>query len=213
MFRWALFFAAFSAVSAAGVVIDRIAVIVDTRPIKLSDIERDLRVTEFLNRDPLDLGAQARRKAAERLIDQVVIGNAIMVNGFPGPSEKDANALLNDLRRDRFGGSDERLCRGLSKYGLTEKQLLEQLLWQLQVLRFIDQRFRPGVQVTDQQIRQYYDQHRADLERANPGKDFDALAPKIRATLEGEQINRNFFQWLDQARRRNRIEFRQEAFQ
>ena len=198
-----------AAVCAAGaVVIDRIAVVVERQAIKLSDIDRDLRVTEFLNREPLDLGPQARKKAAERLIDQVVIRNAVTVNGFPGPSEKDADALLADLRRDRFGGSAERLRQALSGYGLTEDQLLEQLLWQLQVLRFIDQRFRPGVQVSDQEVRDYHTQNRAQLERENPGAaGFDALAPKIRAKLESEQIDKNFFQWLDQSRRRNRIEF------
>jgi peptidyl-prolyl cis-trans isomerase SurA len=213
MFRWLPIVAVASCCCAMCAVIDRIAVVVDRHAIKLSDIDRDLRVTEFLNRQPLDLGPQARRKAAERLIDQFVIEKAISTNGFPGPSEKDADALMKDLRRDRFGGSDERLRRALSSYGLTEDQLLEQLLWQLQVLRFIDQRFRPGVQVTDEEVRKYYDQHRSELERANPEAGFDALAPKIRATLEGEQVNQNFFQWLDQARKRARIEFEEEAFQ
>ena len=214
MFQRVPLIAALCGVCAAGVVIDRIAVVVNTSAIKLSDIDRDLRVTEFLNREALDLGAQARRKAADRLIDQVVIENAIVNNGFPGPSEKDSGSLLNDLRRDRFGGSDARLRQALSKYGLTEDQLLAKLLWQLQVLRFIDQRFRSGAQVTDREVRDYYDAHRAGLERENPGaKGFEALAPKIRSTLEEDEINRSFFQWLDQARRRERIEFKQEAFQ
>jgi len=142
-----------------------------------------------------------------------VIREAILTNGLPGPSEKDADVLLNDLRRDRFGGSDARLREDLLRYGLTEDQLLAQLLWQLQVLRFIDQRFRPGVQVTDREIQDYYAQHRAELERQNPGAGFEKLTPKIRATLEGEQINGNFFEWLDRARKRQRIEFKQEAFQ
>jgi hypothetical protein len=206
-------FAFTSCLCAASVVIDRIAVVVEKRAIKLSEIDRDLRVTEFLNRDALDLGPQTRRKAAERLIDQVVIREAILTNGLPGPSEKDADGLLNDLRRDRFGGSDARLREDLLRYGLTEDQLLAQLLWQLQVLRFIDQRFRPGVQVTDREIQDYYAQHRAELERQNPGAGFEKLTPKIRATLEGEQINGNFFEWLDRAHKRQRIEFKQEAFQ
>jgi hypothetical protein len=192
---------------AAGTVIDRIAVVVEKRAIKLSEIERDLRATEFLNREPLDLSAAARRKAADRLIDQTLIAEAIANNGFPGPTEKDAEALLSGLRRDRFGGSDERLREALAAHGLTEDRLLEQLLWQIQVMRFVDQRFRPGVQVTDQQVREYYDQH------PHGAAGFDAMAPKIRETLEGEQIDKSFFQWLDQARKRNRIEFKEEAFQ
>ena len=35
----------------------------------------------------------------------------------------------------------------LNQYGVTEDELHDALLWQLTVLRFIDERFRPGVMV------------------------------------------------------------------
>ena len=50
----------------------------------------------------------------------------------------------------------------------TEDQLRRYLQWQLTVLRFIDQRFRPGVLVTEEEVRAYYDEHRAELQKANP---------------------------------------------
>jgi predicted aminopeptidase len=88
------------------------------------------------------------------------------------------------------------------------------LLWQLAVLRFIDERFRASVLVTDDELKAYYDQHAAELRKENPGAStFDALRDKIRETLEGERINRNFNEWLEQARKRYRIEYRQEALQ
>ena len=87
-------------------------------------------------------------------------------------------------------------------------------MWQLTVLRFIDQRFRPGVLVSDEEVRSYYDQHRAALEREYPkDTDFKALQSKIRSALEGDSINQNFNQWLDESRKQNRVEFRQGAFQ
>jgi peptidyl-prolyl cis-trans isomerase SurA len=122
--------------------------------------------------------------------------------------------LLKQLRQDRFAGSDGRLREALTLYGVTEDQLREQLLWQLEVLRFIDERFRPGLLVTDEEVRAYYDQHRPDLRREYPqANGFEALEQKIRASLEGRRINQNFVQWLDQARKQNRIEYRQGAFQ
>jgi len=48
--------------SSAVVVLDRMAVIVGKHVIKTSDIDWDLRVTEFLNREPLDFSSQAKRK-------------------------------------------------------------------------------------------------------------------------------------------------------
>jgi hypothetical protein len=106
------------------------------------------------------------------------------------------------------------LRAALNAYGITEDQLRAHLLWQLTVIRFIDQRFRPGVLVSDEEVRAYYDQHLADLKRQYPGNNsFEALAPKIRASLEGERINKSFAEWLDQARKRTRIEYREAAFQ
>jgi len=196
------------------VVYDRMAVIVGKRVIKSSDIGRDLRVTAFLNREQLSFDADARRKAADRLIEQTILRGEITSGGYRGASEDDAAAMLDKLRRERFGGSDTRLRTTLARYGLTEEELRAQLLWQLTVLRFIDERFRNGVIVTDQDVRSYYDQHMADLEREyGRNSSFEALEPKIRASLEGERINANFAESMEQSRKRIRIRYLQGAFE
>jgi len=58
--RWSTWLL-FCCMPAGAVIIDRIAVVVDKHVIKTSDIERDLRSTQFLNRDRLDLSADAKR--------------------------------------------------------------------------------------------------------------------------------------------------------
>ena len=198
----------------AVVVLDRMAVIVGKHVIKASDIDLDVRVTAFLNGAPLDFSPQARRQSAERLIDQGIIRQEIVTGNYRRPPESDAAALQAQLRRDRFGGSEARMREALQRYGITEGQLRAQLLWQLTVLRFIDERFRPSVIVTDEEVRAYYDQHRDELRRQYPkDSSFEALQPKIRSLLEGQKINEAFTQWLEDARKRTRIEYRQEAFQ
>jgi hypothetical protein len=204
----------FASASNAVVVLDRMAVIVGKHVIKTSDIDLDLRVTEFLNRQPLNSSQQAKRQSAERLIDQEIIRQEIVTGKYRRPADSDAAALEAQLRRDRFGGSAAAMRETLQRYGITEDQLRAQLLWQLTVLRFIDQRFRPAVIVTDEEVRAYYDQHLAELRRQYPqDNNFEALEPKIRSLLEGERINEGFNEWLAAARKRNRIEYRQEAFQ
>lgn len=199
---------------AEGIVIDRIAVIVDKTVIKASDIDRDLRVTEFLNRTPLDTSVAAKRKSADRLIDQTVIREEMEKGGYSKSTASEVDGMVKKLLADRFGGSDGRLQQELSRYGLTEAQLRMELHWQLDVLNFIDQRFRPGVLVTDDQVKSYYDQHRSELAKQYPQlKSYEALAPKIRGLLEGEQVNKNFDQWLTAARQRDRIVYREGAFQ
>jgi len=185
-------------------VVDRFAVIVGTRAVKTSDIERGLRVASFLNRQPLDESSAAMRKAAELLVDQELVREDILRGQYAMPTEKDAGDFLQRLKRDRFGGSEQQFKSELARHRLTEDQLLRQLMWQLTVLRFIDQRFRPGVLVTDEDIAAWREQHGAEAR--------NATADQIRETLTGERVNQAFEEWLAEARRDTRIEFRPQAF-
>lgn len=51
-------------------VVDRVAVVVGREALTESEVLEDLRLTEFLNHEPLDLSPAARREAAEHLVDQ-----------------------------------------------------------------------------------------------------------------------------------------------
>jgi hypothetical protein len=202
------------ALSTRAEVIDRIAVIAGNTVIKTSDIARELRVATFLNREPPATTSAARRKAAERLIDQAIIREQIQRGGYTMPADQEADSVLQQLKRDRFANSDTRMRQELSRYNLTLEQLKQHLLWQLAVLRFIDQRFRPGVMVSDEEVRDYYDKRTADLRRQFPqATTFEALEPKIRASIEGERVDKNFDQWLVDTRKRTSIEYKKEAFQ
>ena len=196
------------------VVLDRIAVIAGTHVIKASDIDRDIRLTNFLNRAVLNFDPSSRREAADRLITQQIIRDEIVSGGYRRPPESEAAELEAQLRRDRFGGSEQRLRETLQRYGLTEAALREQLLWQITVLQFIDERFRAEAIVTDDDVRNYYNQHGTELQREHPkNNSYEALAPQIRTSLEGERINRGFNDWLDQMRKSYRVEFKQAAFE
>ena len=190
----------------AGVVIDRITVVVNRHPLKASDIDRDIRITAFLNKEQPKFDADSKKKATERLIDQEIIRAQIETGAYRRATDAEAAALLTQLRRERAGDSDARLRQDLSRYGVTEDQLKAQLLWQLTVLRFIDERFRASVLVTDEDVQKYYTEHRTSYR--NP---LEKESPGIRNTLEGEQVNQQFEAWLAQARQRAQIEYHEEA--
>src|SRR4029077_15699193 len=133
--------------ASAGIIVDRMAVVVGKHVIKTSDIERDLRLTEFLNQEPLKINSDQKHRSAERLIDQEIIRQVLLTPGFRRPSDAEATALQAQIRQERLGGSEQRLREALARYGLTEDQLHEQLVWQLTVLSFIEQRFRAGTLV------------------------------------------------------------------
>lgn len=196
------------------VVLDRIAVIAGKRIIKTSDIEHDIRITDFLNNAPLVIGLRTKRAAAERLVDQTIIRGELASGGYERATDAAAGAMLAEILRTRFDGSDARFGAALSRYGITKDELRAALLWQLTVLKFIDERFRPGVLISDQEVRDYYNNHLAALKKQYPrANSYEALSATIRSLLQGEQINRQFETWLDETRKQTRIQFIQEAFQ
>jgi parvulin-like peptidyl-prolyl isomerase len=197
----------------AAVVIDRVAVVVNKQAIKLSDIRHELRLTEFLNQQPLNLGSSSEKSAADHLIDQAVIRDEIALEGYGRATDADAQALLNEIRQKRFGGSTARLQQALERYGLTERELLDHLRWQMTVLDFIDERFRPAVLITDQQVQAYYESHLPELQKRHPRDySFKTLEPAIRKQLEEEQINKQFDTWLQETRKAAQIRFLDGAF-
>jgi hypothetical protein len=196
----------------ASTVVDRIAVVVGRRAIKTSDIDRDIRVASFLNRQEADNRADAKRKVAERLIDQELVRQDMVSGQYPMPTEKDVTDFLQRLKRDRFRNSETEYRAALAKNRLTEEELRRHLLWQLTVLRFIDQRFRPAVLVTDEDVAAYRKEHAAELQKTYPRESGEALDKRVQEILTGERINQAFDEWLAESRRNTRIEFRPQAF-
>jgi hypothetical protein len=193
---------------AGAVVIDRIAVAVNRHPIKTSDVEQDIRLTDFLNKASLTIDTASRKAAEERLIDQQIIRQELSSGGYGRASDADAGALLAQIQRDRFGGSEARLRAALGQYGLTEDELRERLLWQLTVLRFINERFRTGALVSDEDVAKYYQEHRASFRQP-----LEQASASIRSTLEGNQVTQEFETWLSDERKRMQIDYKAGAIQ
>jgi hypothetical protein len=192
-------------------IIDRIAVIVGNSPVKDSDIERNLRITDFLNNEPVDLGSVSRKNAAKRLIDQVFLRREIRIGDYPPATPEEAGQQLDALKKNRFKTNTAYL-EALRRYRLTDADLRIEFQWQLTVLRFIDARFKPAVLVTDEEIESYYRAHQAALARAHPGKASpDDQRENIRDTITGEKVNKQFFSWLDEQRQSIKLQFREEG--
>ena len=119
------------------------------------------------------------------------------------------------MEAQRFHSPDE-FRHALEKYEVRAEDLKAHLLWQLTLLRFIDVRFRPGIQITDQDIQQYFKQKLPELEKqAGPEKRIrlDDLRDKIQEALTDERVDQQLNDWLAETRKHMRIEFHPEAFQ
>lgn len=194
-----------------GVIIDRIAIVAGNAIIKDSDIDRNIRETEFLNGEPANLSATARKAAANRLIDQMLIRREVRLGDYPRATQQEAEQELSALVKRRFH-TQAALQSALKSYGLVELQLREDFQWQLTVLRFIDARFKPAVFISDEEVQKYYIEHAVELRREHPeDNSLEHVSSYIRDTLTEEQVNKLFFAWLDAQRKQTNIQYLEES--
>jgi parvulin-like peptidyl-prolyl isomerase len=121
-------------------VMDRVAVAVGNRAIKESQLDRDIRLTAFLNGTALDFGGASKRKAADRLIDQTMIRAEMAKASSAAPAKAEIDQVLEKIKQARFRGNPE-YEQALKTYGITEPELKSHVAWQIQVLHFAGQRF------------------------------------------------------------------------
>ena len=175
-------------ISMAGVV-DRVAVVIGKQVVTESEVLDDLRLTEFINNEPLDLSPAARRTAADHLVDQELIRRELELSGYAKPPAAEADALLRKFRQSRFHSlADYRAA--LHTYLITEDELKQRLLWQLTAVQFID--FRFGTQQPEPD-----------------GQSADRAAADAPVTSADQQMDA----WLKQARIDTKITLKPEAFQ
>jgi hypothetical protein len=194
-------------------VIDRIAVSVGNRVITTAEIEREARLTAFLNGAAPDLSPEGRKKTAERLIEQRLVKRELEAANYPEPDRAGVEDGLREIKaRHKTAAAYQ---EALARYAITDEDLREHLIWQQAFLRFIDVRFRPAAQVSEEDVREYFEKTVKPLaDRANPGKpaDIERYREQIEAKLTGERVDAELDRWLQAARRRNRVEYREGAF-
>ena len=189
---------------AQAVVVDRIAIVAGNHIVKDSDIERDIRVVAFLNREKPDSSAAGRKQAAQRLIDQTLIRRDIELARYAEADPKEVEQMYGQVRA-RYQTQD-RFQAALRESGISEAELRRALTWQVTVLRFIEQRFRAAAAVSDEAARQYYQQHRSEFQNAT----YAQARPRIESVLRGNEINQAFYAWLEQARGAAKIRYLEE---
>jgi peptidyl-prolyl cis-trans isomerase SurA len=185
---------------ASAEIIDRIVITVGNQVITQSQIDDEIRVTAFLNREPADLGADARKQAAGRLIEQALIKREMDLSRYPLPELSDAGESLRSLKSMYAGETD--FENALKASGVNIEQLTRRLWWQLTLLRFIDYRFRPGIQVPVADVQAYYRQQVSEWEQkgTNPIPTFDESRDQIEEILTQKRIDQALEQWIKDTR-------------
>jgi len=202
-----------AALGAQAETLDRIAVTAGTHVITESQIVLALRSTALLSRMPVDLGGPEKRKMAEWLTDQILIVQEAAANHFTLPSSEAAKGKLEAVKM--LYPSEEQYKRDLERYSVQESDLAELLLADLREQTFVDLRFRPEIQVSNDDLQAYY----VTLGSANTLAAFEKCRAdeNCRAEVEKKLIDQRAMdaldKWLAMARTGARIQFREKAFQ
>jgi len=213
---WADLLVAWIAVAlcARAEIIDRIAVSVGNNVITAGDIGKEIRVTAFQNGAKPDFSSQNRKATAQRLVEQRLIRHELDLSKYPLPEASAVEPMLRQLRQ-RYTG-EKAFEDALAAYAITEQDVKDELLWQLTLVRFIEVRFRPGVQVSDQDIENYFDKVvKPAAEAAHPDEpvSLDDYREKIQETLAGRRADQEVDQWLRQAEKSTEIVYHEAAFE
>jgi peptidyl-prolyl cis-trans isomerase SurA len=196
-------------------IIDRIAVSVGNHVITAGDLDREIRVTAFLNGVKPDFTAAARRATAGRMVEQALVRSELENSRYPTPAPSEIDPVLAQFKKDRFpNGAD--FQRSLAEYGITEQDVRDELLWQRTLLSFLDVRFRPSVQVSDKEIQDYFEKSVLPAaQAAHPGQtvSIDDYRERIDDKLTGQREDQEMSRWLDEAKKRTDIVYHEEALQ
>ncbi len=185
-----------------GDVVDRLVAIVNNDIILESDLDEEERFSRLYPYSTTG-GKTERDQALTRLIDRDLILQQIR-----GVQPEIAKAELDkdetDLRKDLPAciaadcTSDAGWQKFLTDSGFTEEELRARIRLRAEVLRFIEQRFRSGIRISDKQIQDFYTQTMLPQyakEHATPPT-VAVLSSRIEELLLQRQVSALLDQWL-----------------
>lgn len=193
--------------AAPGTQLDRIVAIVNDDVILDSDVNQELRFEAFdPYRNPLE--GTSRDKVIERLINRALILQQLKLQPEDGPSDAEVNKQIAELRKNipACGAyhcqTREGWDRFLADHGFNENSFFA--LWKdrMTVLNFIEERFQTGIDITQAQMKEYYDKVLLPeyARQHAPAPKIGAISDEIHEILVQQQISNLLQDWLQSLR-------------
>jgi peptidyl-prolyl cis-trans isomerase SurA len=194
-------------------VLDRVVAVVNNQPILWSDVANEIR---FAVLDPEEVnGTLTPQHALQQLISRTLIQQQIRQEDESAalPSDDQVKARVSDVRKElpacvRMNcASDPGWQAFLNQNGLTSEQIENYLRLRLEILRFIEIRFRQGIRITPEEIQAYYrDKLLPQYPKGTQPPPLNTCSSRIEEILLEEQVNVMFSNWLDNLRKQGDVE-------
>jgi peptidyl-prolyl cis-trans isomerase SurA len=202
-------------------VLDRVVAVVNRRVILSSDLDDEIQLS-VLDPNLVGQGTLTRQRALEQLISRALIEQQIRQEDAQAaePPANEIAARLHEIRTELPAcvrancATDAGWTAFLAQHGLTPQRVETYLRHRLAILRFIEQRFRQGIEISQQQIAAYYND--TLLPQYAPGDappKLDQVSPRIAEILLEQQVNALFDTWLANLRQQGDVEILDPALE
>jgi peptidyl-prolyl cis-trans isomerase SurA len=189
---------------AAGILVDQVLEIVNGDLILESDVNEERRFEAF--QPYRDTAAFSRVKVIERLVNRDLILQQAKLNPDDKVTDAEAEKQLNALRKDipacgqYHCETDAGWNRFVVSQGFTQPELLERWKQRMEILQFIEMRFRMGIQITPAQIQTYYDKTLLPqfASKHAPAPQLFSISDRIQEILLSQQVSNLLQDWLQQ---------------
>ncbi len=186
--------------------IDRIVAIVDGDLILDSDVDEERRFSVFQPfRDRKN--DFSRDRAIERLINRDLILQQAKLQPEDPIADADVKKEVDALRKaipDCKGGcqTDAGWHEFLTAHGFTEESFSLRWRSRMEVLRFIEERFRMGITIPEADIKSYYEKTLLPQYEAQhtTAPKLEAISPRIQEVLLQQQVSNLLGDWLKSLR-------------
>ena len=193
----------------AGDVIDRIVATVNGHIILQSDWDEAMSYEALLNGRALSqLTDDDRRAVLDRLIDQELLGEQMKSASFQHATESEVSARVAEARKQYPEATQDDGWRALlARFGLSEKDLVAHVEQQIDLMRLVDARLRPAVQIDSKTVEAYYrekfvPQLKQSIVDEVPSAD---VAARIRELLTQQRVNELMVSWLQSLRSESKV--------
>jgi hypothetical protein len=194
---------------AAAQVIDRIIATVNNHVILQSDWDEALCYEALLTNHTLaQFTDDDRRAVLDRLIDQELLREQMKSADFSHATDAEVAARVADARKQYpQSASPEAWQSVLARYSLTERDLFAHVRQQIDVMRLVDARLRPAVEIDSKSIEAYYrDQFVPRLKQAGASEvPLADVSAKIRELLTEEKVSELLVSWLQTLRSEGQV--------
>jgi peptidyl-prolyl cis-trans isomerase SurA len=194
-----------------GVVLDQVVAVVNGDMILESDVDEERRFEEI--QPYRGVANFSRDTAIERLIDRALILQQAALEPEDAVSDKELNAQMLTLRNDipsckqYHCESDEGWGKFVGDHGFTVDEFRDRWRKRMELLKFIEVRFRNGIKISDDEIKTYYEKTMLPeyAKRSVTPPKIETISNRIEEVLLQQQVGALLEDWLKSLRAQGNV--------